>query len=112
MVVLVLTIVHMALLYDVIPPFFVLFQQCSIKSPDYGPLPQVMAVVTCMIGLHYGHVIAHFKEHKDKILHWIIPASCLVVMGFILDFSGKLVLFSFLFYLNFLRLESTNAYPP
>ncbi|KAF9619569.1 hypothetical protein IFM89_007396 [Coptis chinensis] len=81
-------------------------KQCSIKSPDYGPLPQgapswcqsafepegilssVMAVVTCMIGLHYGHVIVHFKEHKDRILHWMIPASCLVVMGFILDFSG------------------------
>ncbi|KAL5700478.1 heparan-alpha-glucosaminide N-acetyltransferase [Ranunculus cassubicifolius] len=80
--------------------------QCSIKSPDYGSLPNnapswcqapfdpegilssIMAIVSCMIGLHYGHVIVHFKDHKNRILHWMIPAFCLVVMAFILDFSG------------------------
>ncbi|PIA40709.1 hypothetical protein AQUCO_02400046v1 [Aquilegia coerulea] len=87
-------------------PIYSRTMQCSIKSPNYGPLPHdapswcqapfepegilssIMAIVSCMIGLHYGHVIVHFKDHKNRILHWMIPAFCLVLMGFILDFSG------------------------
>ncbi|PPD84975.1 hypothetical protein GOBAR_DD18084 [Gossypium barbadense] len=60
-------------------PVFERTKQCSINSPDYGPLPSdapawcqapfepegllssVMAMVTCLVGLHYGHIIVHFK---------------------------------------------------
>ncbi|KAK9108668.1 hypothetical protein Syun_024679 [Stephania yunnanensis] len=81
-------------------------EQCSISSPDYGPLPQdapswcqapfdpegllssVMAIVTCLIGLHFGHIIIHFKNHKNRILLWVGTASGLVALGFILDLSG------------------------
>ncbi|KAJ4972705.1 hypothetical protein NE237_005879 [Protea cynaroides] len=87
-------------------PIYARTKQCSINSPDYGPLPpdapswcqapfdpegllsSVMAVVTCLVGLHYGHIIVHFKDRKDRILHWIIPASVLVITGFFLDFFG------------------------
>ncbi|KAK9103977.1 hypothetical protein Scep_020821 [Stephania cephalantha] len=81
-------------------------KQCSIDSPDNGSLPpdapswcqapfdpegilsSVMAIVTCLIGLHYGHIIVHFKDHKDRILHWAIPATSLAFMGFSLDLLG------------------------
>ncbi|XP_020581338.1 heparan-alpha-glucosaminide N-acetyltransferase isoform X2 [Phalaenopsis equestris] len=81
-------------------------QQCSINSPYSGPLPSdapswceapfdpegllstIMAVVTCLIGLQFGHVIVHFKHHKDRILHWMIPSSCLLASAFCLDFFG------------------------
>ncbi|KAG9447380.1 hypothetical protein H6P81_013508 [Aristolochia fimbriata] len=97
-------------------PIYARTKQCSINSPDYGPLPpdapswcqapfdpegllsSVMAIVTCLIGLHYGHIIVHFKDHKDRILHWMIPSFCLVVLGFCLDFMGmhlNKVLYSF-----------------
>ncbi|KAK1259940.1 hypothetical protein QJS04_geneDACA021498 [Acorus gramineus] len=87
-------------------PIYARTKECSIDSPDYGPLPSdapswcqapfdpegilssVMAVVTCLIGLHFGHVIVHVKDHKDRILHWMIPSTCFVVVGFLLDFSG------------------------
>lgn len=79
---------------------------CSINSPDYGPLPpdapswcqapfdpegllsSVMAIVTCLVGLHYGHIIVHFKSHRDRILHWMIPSTCLIAFGLGLDFLG------------------------
>ncbi|XP_065851754.1 uncharacterized protein [Euphorbia lathyris] len=79
---------------------------CSINSPDYGPLPpnapswcqapfdpegllsSVMAAVTCLIGLQYGHIIVHFKNHKVRILHWVIPSTCLIAFGVTLDFFG------------------------
>eukprot|EP00262_Sarcandra_glabra_P001799 TRINITY_DN11966_c0_g1_i1.p1 TRINITY_DN11966_c0_g1~~TRINITY_DN11966_c0_g1_i1.p1 ORF type:complete len:286 (-),score=26.68 TRINITY_DN11966_c0_g1_i1:223-1080(-) len=87
-------------------PIYARTKQCSINSPDYGPLPpdapswcqapfdpegllsSVMAIVTCLIGLHFGHVIANFKDHKDRILQWMTPSFCLVVLGFSLDSFG------------------------
>ncbi|KAK4265099.1 hypothetical protein QN277_026195 [Acacia crassicarpa] len=87
-------------------PVYARMQECSINSPDYGPLPSdapswcqapfdpegllssVMAIVTCLIGLQYGHIIVHFKDHRERILHWMIPTSCLVVFGFALDLFG------------------------
>ncbi|VAH32110.1 unnamed protein product [Triticum turgidum subsp. durum] len=60
-------------------PVYARSQQCSIDSPQNGPLPpdapswcqapfdpegllsSVMAIVTCLIGLQYGHIIVHFQ---------------------------------------------------
>ncbi|KAL5581212.1 hypothetical protein UlMin_013654 [Ulmus minor] len=74
-------------------------EQCSINSPDSGPLPMdapswcqvlfdlegllssVMAIVTCLIGLHFGHIIVHFKDHKNRILQWMIPSLGLLILG-------------------------------
>uniref|UniRef100_A0A6N2JX11 Heparan-alpha-glucosaminide N-acetyltransferase catalytic domain-containing protein n=1 Tax=Salix viminalis TaxID=40686 RepID=A0A6N2JX11_SALVM len=85
-------------------PVYARTKTCSINSPDNGPLPpdapswcqapfdpegllsSVMAVVTCLVGLHYGHIIVHFKEHKDRILHWMVPSTCFVVLGLGLGF--------------------------
>ncbi|GLT46953.1 hypothetical protein SLA2020_206780 [Shorea laevis] len=81
-------------------------KECSINSPESGPLPSdappwcqapfdpegllssVMAIVSCMLGLHYGHIIVHFQEHRDRIRQWIIPSFCLLFLGLSLDFFG------------------------
>ncbi|XP_004489126.1 uncharacterized protein [Cicer arietinum] len=87
-------------------PIYARTPECSINSPDSGPLPpdapswcqapfdpegllsSVMAIVTCLIGLHYGHIILHFKDHRIRIIYWMIPTSCLVVSGLALDLLG------------------------
>ncbi|KAK7295816.1 hypothetical protein RJT34_18728 [Clitoria ternatea] len=87
-------------------PIYARMPECSINSPDYGPLPpdapawcqapfdpegllsSVMAIVTCLIGLHFGHIIVHFKDHRVRIIYWMIPTSCLVVFGLALDLFG------------------------
>ncbi|WJX80562.1 heparan-alpha-glucosaminide N-acetyltransferase [Trifolium repens] len=87
-------------------PIYARMPECSINSPDYGPLPpdaptwcqapfdpegllsSVMAIVTCLIGLHYGHIILHFKDHRIRIIYWMIPTCCLVVSGLALDLFG------------------------
>ncbi|KAJ4720379.1 Heparan-alpha-glucosaminide N-acetyltransferase [Melia azedarach] len=87
-------------------PIYSRTKQCSINSPDYGPMPldapswcqapfdpegllsSVMAIVTCLVGLHYGHLIVHFKDHRDRIFNWIILSSGLVGLGLALDFVG------------------------
>ncbi|PQM35490.1 uncharacterized protein Pyn_32760 [Prunus yedoensis var. nudiflora] len=47
-----------------------------------------MAIVTCLVGLHYGHIIVHFKSHRDRILHWSISSSSLIILGLTLDLLG------------------------
>ncbi|KAM3281236.1 heparan-alpha-glucosaminide N-acetyltransferase [Capsicum chacoense] len=91
-------------------------KECSVNSPNYGPLPldapswcqapfdpegllsSLMAIVTCFIGLHYGHIIVHFKDHKIRIQQWLVPSSCLVLLGVTCDYFGmhlNKVLYSF-----------------
>jgi len=61
-------------------PVYKRTKECSVNSPDYGPLPSnapvwcqapfdpegllssVMASVTCFIGLHFGHILVNFKS--------------------------------------------------
>ncbi|WOL01801.1 heparan-alpha-glucosaminide N-acetyltransferase-like isoform X1 [Canna indica] len=87
-------------------PVYERTEQCSINSPASGPLPSdapswcqapfdpegllstVMAIVTCLIGLQFGHVIIHFQDHKDRIVQWMIPSFCLLALAFSLDFFG------------------------
>ncbi|XP_043713982.1 heparan-alpha-glucosaminide N-acetyltransferase-like [Telopea speciosissima] len=87
-------------------PTYARTKQCSINSPRNGPLPldappwcqapfdpegvlgSIMAIVTCLIGLHYGHVIVHFKGHKERILHWMSPTIGLLLIGIVLDCLG------------------------
>ncbi|XP_019429561.1 PREDICTED: heparan-alpha-glucosaminide N-acetyltransferase-like [Lupinus angustifolius] len=97
-------------------PTYARMPECSINSPDNGPLPpdapvwcqaafdpegllsSVMAIVTCLVGLHFGHIIVHFKDHRVRMLYWMIPTSCFVVFGLTLDLFGmhmNKVLYSF-----------------
>ncbi|XP_039125014.1 heparan-alpha-glucosaminide N-acetyltransferase isoform X1 [Dioscorea cayenensis subsp. rotundata] len=87
-------------------PVYERTQECSINSPENGPLPpdapswcqapfdpegllsSVMAIVTCLIGLQFGHVIVHFKDHWDRIFHWLISSFSLLALAFALDFFG------------------------
>ncbi|XP_031390692.1 heparan-alpha-glucosaminide N-acetyltransferase-like isoform X1 [Punica granatum] len=87
-------------------PIYIRTEQCSTKSPDYGPLPldapswcqapfdpegllsSMMAIVTTLIGLHFGHIIVHYKDHNVRVARWSITASGLLIKGLILNFSG------------------------
>ncbi|KAJ8443994.1 hypothetical protein Cgig2_020840 [Carnegiea gigantea] len=79
-----------------------MLQECSENSPDYGPLPanapgwclapfdpegilsSLMAAVTCFVGLHFGQIIAHFKDHMQRMSLWSMSAFPLVVSGYVL----------------------------
>ncbi|KAF8650843.1 hypothetical protein HU200_063751 [Digitaria exilis] len=87
-------------------PVYLKTVQCSINSPQNGPLPSdaptwceapfdpegllssLMAIVTCLIGLQIGHVIVHCKEHAERIVRWSIPSLSFLILGFWLDLFG------------------------
>ncbi|PQQ15096.1 heparan-alpha-glucosaminide N-acetyltransferase isoform X2 [Prunus yedoensis var. nudiflora] len=81
-------------------------KECSVKSPDYGPLPpnspqwclapfdpegilsSLMAAVTCFVGLHFGHILLHFKDQKQRVLLWSMSAVPLLLFGYVLVILG------------------------
>ncbi|CAA0831971.1 Protein of unknown function (DUF1624 [Striga hermonthica] len=81
-------------------------KECSINSPDYGPLPpnspvwclapfdpegilsSVMAAVTCFAGLHYGHILVHFRGQMLRVLLWSLSSLTLLLLGFFLNLLG------------------------
>lgn len=87
-------------------PIYARTEQCSINSPDYGPLPPdapswcqapfdpegilstVMAIVTCLLGLQYGHAIVHFKDHKKRLSLWSYTSTGLTLLGLLCHILG------------------------
>ncbi|KAK3020575.1 hypothetical protein RJ639_046925, partial [Escallonia herrerae] len=81
-------------------------KECSVNSPDYGPLPpsypgwclapfdpegilsSLMAAITCFAGLHYGHIIVHFKANMQRIILWSMSSFPLLISGYVLQVLG------------------------
>ncbi|XP_030532594.2 heparan-alpha-glucosaminide N-acetyltransferase-like [Rhodamnia argentea] len=81
-------------------------KECSVNSPDYGPLPpnspgwclapfdpegvlsSLMAAVTCFVGLQYGHILVHVKSRGQRILFWSMFSLPLLMSGYVLELLG------------------------
>ncbi|PUZ75888.1 hypothetical protein GQ55_1G245800 [Panicum hallii var. hallii] len=87
-------------------PVYARTKECSINYPENGPLPpdapswcqapfdpegllsSVMAIVTCLIGLQFGHIIIHFEKHRARITNWLISSFSMLAVAFLMDFVG------------------------
>ncbi|KAG4995813.1 hypothetical protein AAZX31_10G015400 [Glycine max] len=87
-------------------PVYIRTKECSVNSPDYGPLPpdspgwclapfdpegilsSLMAAITCFMGLQYGHIIVHLQGHKQRVLLWSVFSFSLLLIGYILEILG------------------------
>ncbi|XP_022728071.1 heparan-alpha-glucosaminide N-acetyltransferase-like isoform X2 [Durio zibethinus] len=81
-------------------------KECSVNSPDYGPLPpdspewclapfdpegilsSLMAVLTCFAGLHFGHILLHCKGQMHRVLVWSMSSFTLLISGLGLEVLG------------------------
>ncbi|XVF32854.1 hypothetical protein REPUB_Repub17cG0118500 [Reevesia pubescens] len=87
-------------------PMYIRTKECSVNSPDYGPLPpdspewclapfdpegilsSLMAVLTCFVGLHFGHILLHYKAQMHRVLLWSMSSFLLLISGFGLEMLG------------------------
>ena len=53
-----------------------------------GLVSSLTAVVTTMIGLHYGHVLVRIQDPVERLWHWGPFSVLQLVVGIILHFSG------------------------
>ncbi|GAV57017.1 DUF1624 domain-containing protein [Cephalotus follicularis] len=87
-------------------PVYKRTKECSVNSPDYGPLPPgspawclapfdpegilstLMAAATCFVGLHFGHILIHYKGHMQRIFPWSLSSFSLLISGYLMEMLG------------------------
>ncbi|KAH7681327.1 Heparan-alpha-glucosaminide N-acetyltransferase protein [Dioscorea alata] len=83
-------------------------KDCTYDSPNLGPLrddapswclgpfepegllSSVSAIVSGTIGVHYGHVLVHFKNHSDRLKQWLLMGLGLIIFAIIFHFTNAI----------------------
>ncbi|TVU34646.1 hypothetical protein EJB05_16489 [Eragrostis curvula] len=65
---------------------------CVAPFEPEGILSSFSAVLSTIIGVHYGHVLVHMQSHRDRLKQWVTMGVALLVLGLILHFSHAIPL--------------------
>ncbi|KAL6660523.1 hypothetical protein ACP70R_001558 [Stipagrostis hirtigluma subsp. patula] len=86
-------------------PVWIRSKECTFSSPNTGPLradaaswclapfepegllSSISSILSGTIGIHYGHVLIHFKTHKERLKHWLLMGFMLLALGILLHFT-------------------------
>lgn len=89
-------------------PVWQRLRACTFSSPGSGPfredapswcrapfepeglLSSISAIMSGTIGIHYGHVLIHFKDHGERLKQWVSMALVLLVVALILHFTDAI----------------------
>eukprot|EP00256_Glycine_max_P044003 XP_006595362.1 heparan-alpha-glucosaminide N-acetyltransferase [Glycine max] len=89
-------------------PVWTRLKACTLSSPAEGPLRKnapawcrapfepegflssVLAILSGTIGIHYGHVLIHFKGHFERLKQWLSMGFVLLTLGLILHFTDAI----------------------
>ncbi|XP_051131683.1 uncharacterized protein LOC127251822 isoform X2 [Andrographis paniculata] len=61
---------------------------CHAPFDPEGVLSSIPAAVTCIIGLHYGHILLHVPHHKDRLIKWSTFSILSMCVGVFLVLLG------------------------
>ncbi|KAL8255096.1 hypothetical protein R6Q59_033317 [Mikania micrantha] len=85
-----------------------ILQACTLSSPESGPLrpeapswcrapfepegllSSISAILSGVIGIHYGHVLIHFKGHAERLKQWVSMGVGLLIIAIILHFTDAI----------------------
>ncbi|CAL5387785.1 unnamed protein product [Camellia sinensis] len=89
-------------------PVWIRLKACTFSSPDTGPLRRMLqigvalhlnrkacsisAIMSGIIGIHYGHILIHFKGHSERLKQWVSMGLGLLIVGIILHFTDAIPL--------------------
>jgi heparan-alpha-glucosaminide N-acetyltransferase len=82
---------------------------CLAPFEPEGILSSVSAILSTIIGVHYGHVLVHIKAHTDRLIHWSSMGAALLILGFILHFSHAIPLNKQLYTFSYVCVTSGAA---
>ncbi|KAL0333396.1 UNVERIFIED_CONTAM: Heparan-alpha-glucosaminide N-acetyltransferase [Sesamum angustifolium] len=86
------------------------YTACTFSSPGSGPfradapswchadapfepeelLSSISAIVTGTIGIHYGHVLIHYKGHAERLKQWVLMGIGLLIVACVLHFTDAI----------------------
>ncbi|KAL3539096.1 hypothetical protein ACH5RR_002462 [Cinchona calisaya] len=61
---------------------------CLAPYEPEGILSSLTAVVTCIIGLQYGHILVQLQGHKERLYNWFLLSFSFMALGLLLSFVG------------------------
>ncbi|KAK1441063.1 hypothetical protein QVD17_06900 [Tagetes erecta] len=89
-------------------PVWIRLKACTLSSPEAGPLrpnapdwcrapfepegllSSISAILSGVIGIHYGHVLIHFKEHAERLKQWVSMGVGLLIIAILLHFTDAI----------------------
>ncbi|KHN43304.1 Heparan-alpha-glucosaminide N-acetyltransferase [Glycine soja] len=60
---------------------------CYAPFEPEGILSSISAILSTIIGLHFGHVLIHLQDHPSRLKHWLLLGLALLTSGLILHFT-------------------------
>ncbi|XP_023765509.1 uncharacterized protein LOC111914003 [Lactuca sativa] len=82
---------------------------CRAPFEPEGILSSISAILSTIIGVHFGHVLIQMKDHSSRLRHWIIMGVGLVVLGIILHFTDAIPLNKQLYTFSYVCVTSGAA---
>ncbi|KAF5471885.1 hypothetical protein F2P56_008649 [Juglans regia] len=63
---------------------------CLAPFEPEGLLSSISAILSGTIGIHYGHVLIHFKGHAERLRQWVSMGFILLTVAIILHFTDAI----------------------
>ncbi|XP_050114418.1 uncharacterized protein LOC126592702 [Malus sylvestris] len=60
---------------------------CRAPFEPKGTLSSISAILSVILGVHFGHVLIHMKDHSARLNHWIPTGCALLALGIVLHLS-------------------------
>lgn len=69
----------------------------------------ISAILSTIVGVHFGHVLIHIKNHTDRLKHWVSMGLALLIVGLLLHFTNAIPLNKQLYTFSYVCVTSGAA---
>ncbi|XP_044482309.1 heparan-alpha-glucosaminide N-acetyltransferase isoform X2 [Mangifera indica] len=82
---------------------------CHAPFEPEGILSSISAILSTIIGVHFGHVLIHLKSHLARLKHWVSMGLGLLILGLTLHFTHAIPLNKQLFTFSYVCVTAGSA---
>ncbi|KAA8536833.1 hypothetical protein F0562_029311 [Nyssa sinensis] len=82
---------------------------CWAPFEPEGILSSISAILSTIIGVHFGHVLIHMKGHSSRLTHWVAMGFALLILGITLHFTDAIPLNKQLYTFSYVCVTSGAA---
>ncbi|KAL2468604.1 hypothetical protein Fot_50180 [Forsythia ovata] len=82
---------------------------CYAPFEPEGILSSVSAILSTIIGVHFGHILVHMKDHSTRLRHWIVTGLAILIFGVTLHFTDAIPLNKQLYTFSYVCVTSGTA---
>ncbi|XP_068660992.1 uncharacterized protein [Aristolochia californica] len=82
---------------------------CHAPFEPEGILSSISAVLSTVIGIHFGHILVHMKGHSGRLKHWVVMGLVLLITGIVLHFTEAIPLNKQLYSLSYVCVTAGAA---